>query len=128
MSNTTTTAAATAVAAAAESNKPRGTLQTWREKLVTREDAYHLHKVFGILSLLSAAVRLGLVLCYGNEESDLGFRSHPEWTWPTLAAHLALGASSFQFRIPVLRIRDGGRICKSTIDLSESLSMLHRLP
>jgi hypothetical protein len=43
--------------------------------------------------------------------SDMGFLSHPQHSsWLTLALHAALPMSSFQFRIPARRIKDGGRI------------------
>ena len=40
----------------------------------------------------------------------MAFRSHPEWTIPTLLLHSALSLSSFQFRLPLVRIKDGSRI------------------
>jgi len=82
-------------------------LQTWKQKLVTLDDAFHHHKILGILALLSMATRFALLL---TPSSDMGFVSHPQWTWPTLALHLVLNLSSFQFCIPARRIRDGGRI------------------
>jgi len=42
--------------------------------------------------------------------SDMGFRTHPNCTVPTLLLHLALSASSFEFKIPIVRIREGSRI------------------
>jgi hypothetical protein len=43
-------------------------------------------------------------------ESDLGFKTHPEWTIPTILIHLALTLSSVQFKIPAKRIKSGDRI------------------
>ena len=40
----------------------------------------------------------------------MGFRSHPEYTVPTLVLHFLLTASSFIFHIPKQRIKDGTRI------------------
>ena len=95
-------------APAGPEKKSSSILSIWKEKLITREDAYHHHKILGILALLSMALRFGMV----GQQTDMGFASHPEWTWPTLALHFALTVSSFQFKIPPKRIKDGGRICK----------------
>jgi hypothetical protein len=80
------------------------TLSAWKEALVTKEDLFYHHKILGGLVLLSAFVRFTYFV------NDMGFRSHPEWTIPTLALHWMLTASAFQFKIPKQRIRDGGRI------------------
>jgi len=76
-----------------------------KEKLFTKEDHYHKHKILGLLCLASHAWRLTR-----STESDLGFASHPHLTIPTVFLHLALHISSFDFVIPQRRIKDGGRI------------------
>lgn len=82
------------------------------QRLVTKEDPGHVHKVLGCLALLSFAWRLVVVSFIGaDDDADMGFASHPQWTIPTLALHLALSWSSFFFTIPPQRIKtDGGRI------------------
>jgi hypothetical protein len=87
-----------------ESLSIRATLTAWKRALFTREDPFHCHKVLGILVLLSYLWRFTLFF------DDMAFRSHPKWTVPTIALHWMLTASSFQFKIPQRRIRDGGRI------------------
>jgi hypothetical protein len=79
--------------------------ETWRQKLFTHEDPYQFHKFFGMLALISIAVRFTMV-----GAGDMGFASHPHLTYPTLLVHLMLNASSFIFKIPARRIKDGGRI------------------
>ena len=66
---------------------------------------FHLHKTLGLACLVSFAWRITRV-----GEDDMAFRSHPEWTIPTLLLHLALSVSSFQFKLPLVRIKDGSRI------------------
>jgi hypothetical protein len=80
------------------------TLSTWKKKLVTQEDFLHVHKILGILVLISFLYRLTQLF------DDMGFPSHPALTLPTILVHLLLPISALQFRIPVRRIRDGGRI------------------
>lgn len=80
------------------------TLASWKKALVTHEDALHHHKILGVLVLLSYFVRFFYFF------DDMAFRSHPDWTIPSIALHWLLTASSFQFKIPQRRIRDGGRI------------------
>jgi hypothetical protein len=96
----------------------------WKQQLVTKEDPQHVHKTLGILVLLSYVWRLAHV-----GESDLGFRSHPQYTIPTLLLHLSLNASSFIFKIPAKRIASGYRIwpeyrLHSLVFLCRSLSMM----
>ena len=82
------------------------TMATVLGKLVTHEDPWHVHKTLGGLCVVSYAWRFAL-----TGSSDMGFRSHPSWTIPTLALHLLLNLSSFVFRIPKQRIKsDGYRI------------------
>lgn len=87
-----------------ETSSVQSTLSTWKRQLVTKEDYFHHHKILGILCLTSFLYRLSQVF------DDMGFASHPEWTIPTLTIHWMLTASSFQFKIPSRRIRDGARI------------------
>jgi len=78
----------------------------WKRQLVTREDGpFHLHKALGAACLLSFGWR-----CAHIGATDMAFGSHPHLTLPTLLLHWALTASSFRFRIPKQRIRDGTRI------------------
>jgi hypothetical protein len=80
--------------------------KTWQEKLITKEDVFHHHKVLGVLVLLVMLIRFAML----GQESDMGFLSHPQFTLPTILLHFLLNLSSFQFRIPERRIKDGGRI------------------
>lgn len=80
------------------------TLSAWKKALVTKEDNLFSHKVLGVLVVLSFGFRLS------QFSSDMAFPAHPGWTLPTLALHWMLTASSFQFKIPQRRIRDGGRV------------------
>ena len=77
----------------------------WINKLITKEDPYHIHQVLGLLVLLSYAWRFSTQ----GGDGDFGFASHPELTLPTIALHMALHLSSFQFTIPSQRIKDGSR-------------------
>ena len=74
------------------------------DKLVTKEDFLHHHKILGLLVLLIIVVRFSLI----GQEHDMGFRTYPEWTIPTLLIHFLLNLSSFQFVIPKIRIKNGG--------------------
>jgi hypothetical protein len=87
-----------------ETSSVLSTLSQWKKLLVTKEDHGHHHKILGILCLLSFAYRFSQI------RDDMAFATHPGWTIPTLAIHWMLTASSFQFKIPQRRIRDGGRI------------------
>jgi hypothetical protein len=80
-------------------------LSLWKNQLITKEDPLHVHKILGVLVLCSYIWRLPKVLSY---ESDMGFRSHPEWTLPTFVLHACLNLTSFKFHIPSLRIKSGG--------------------
>ena len=84
-------------------------MATWKEALITADDTFHLHKIAGILCLGSMAFRFCCAASALNA-SDMGFLSHPQLTWLTLVLHAASPISSFQFRIPSRRIKDGGRI------------------
>jgi hypothetical protein len=97
-----------------DKNKTTGTadpsivldIETWREKLITKEDYMHHHKVLGIIVFVMFIVRFALV----GAESDMGFKSYPQYTIPTILIHFLLNASSFQFVIPKKRIKNGSRI------------------
>lgn len=45
-----------------------------------------------------------------GEDSDMGFRSKPHMTIPTLCLHMILSLSSLDFKIPHRRIAEGSRI------------------
>lgn len=81
-------------------------LAEWREKLFTEEDRFFVHKILGMSCLISFVVRCSII----GADSDMGFRSHPEWTLPTLLLHFLLNLSSFDFRIPAKRIKEGTRV------------------
>jgi len=81
-------------------------LAHWRQQLITKEDPFHLHKILGILCLVSFIFRLSQM---GND-SDMGFLAYPELTVPTIILHLLLNLSAFQFRLPKKRITSGYRI------------------
>jgi hypothetical protein len=90
-------------------------LAEWRNQLITPEDKFHIHKILAFLVVLSTLFRLAQLFAsslYGSkdEECDMGFRSHPEWTVPTVFLHAALNISSFQFHLPERRIKSGYRI------------------
>lgn len=80
--------------------------KTWQEKLITHEDAFHHHKILGILVLIVMLTRFAMA----GKETDMGFLSHPQFTIPTLLLHTLLNVSSFHFRIPLRRIKDGTRV------------------
>lgn len=85
---------------------------SWKSKLITNEDPYHVHKTLGCFVLLSYAFRLA---CYASDgihgnDSDMLFASHPEWTLPTVFLHFLLNVSSFEFKLPPRRIVSGYRI------------------
>lgn len=81
-------------------------LQRWYKLLFTKEDYFHHHKILGILCLLSFLSRFMLQFYY----DDMGFQAFPYLTIPTMILHSLLSLSSFQFKIPIRRIQDGGRI------------------
>lgn len=96
----------------------------WKKQLITKEDPNHVHKTLGICVLLSYIWRLSQV-----GDSDLGFLTHRAWTVPTLLLHLALNASSFEFKLPAKRISSGYRIwpeyrLHSLVFLCRSLAMM----
>lgn len=82
------------------------TAAEWKKQLITKEDPNHVHKTLGILVLCSYIFRL----CHIGKQADLGFPLYPAYTVPTLLLHLALNASSFEFKLPPKRIKDGYRI------------------
>lgn len=86
----------------------------WKKQLITKEDPNHVHKTLGILVLLSYVYRLAQV-----GENDLGFANHRHLTIPTLLLHLALNASSFEFKIPAKRITSGYRYVSPVCLLSQ---------
>lgn len=122
----------------------------WRDRLITKEDPFHVHKTLGILCLLSYIWRfsLGTIIRWrvlhvvgdtaitdatttDTVASDdmMGFNLYPEWTLPTLGLHLALNLSSFEFHIPPKRILSGYRIWReyrfhSLVFLCRSLALM----
>jgi hypothetical protein len=78
----------------------------WKKQLITKEDPFYIHKTLGILCLCSFIWRYMHI----GASSDMGFITHPQYTIPTLALHFMLTASSFEFKIPNRRIKDGTRI------------------
>ena len=80
-------------------------MSQWVKKLVTKEDPIHVHKTLGLAVLVSFGVRFAM---FGD--SDMGFLTHPEWTLATLALHLLLNISAFEFHLPKKRIAAGDRI------------------
>jgi hypothetical protein len=93
---------------------------SWTSQLITPEDRFHIHKTLGLLVAVSTIFRLSLLfvsrirsIISGNDDDndgDMGFRSHPEWTIPTVILHAALTLTSFQFQLPARRIKSGYRI------------------
>lgn len=79
-------------------------LLTWLDKLITKEDPYHIHQILGACCSLSFLCRLSYV-----GEDDMGFARWPQYTIPTIILHLLLHVSSFEFSIPQKRIKDGSR-------------------
>ena len=96
----------------------------WLEKMITKEDAFHVHKTLGFLVLCSYVFRLTQ---YGS--ADMGFATKPYLTFPTILLHLSLNLSSFEFQIPPRRIVSGYRIWPeyrfhSLVFLSRSLAIM----
>jgi hypothetical protein len=88
-----------------EGRRTYDTLKRWYKLLFTKEDYLHHHKTLGILCLLSFILRF---VNFFNQ--DMAFQAYPHFTIPTIVLHTLLSVSSFQFKIPIRRIRDGGRI------------------
>jgi cytochrome b561 len=91
----------------------------WKDRLITAEDAFHIHKTLGLLVVLSTIFRLVLLLQgtvsswragSAGDDGDMGFRSHPQYTVPTVLVHLSLNLTAFRFALPVRRITTGYRI------------------
>jgi hypothetical protein len=94
---------------------------SWTSQLITPEDRFHIHKILGLLVAVSTFFRLVLLFVSrirsiisggsdDDDDGDMGFRSHPEWTIPTVILHAALTLTSFQFQLPTRRIKSGYRI------------------
>jgi hypothetical protein len=86
-----------------------GSKDSISDKLITKEDPFHIHKSLGVACLLSYAIRFSQYVLYGDE-SDCFFASHPQYTLPTFALHFLLNVTSFEFDIPKRRISTGYRI------------------
>jgi hypothetical protein len=87
--------------------KEKSAAQESISKLVTNEDPNHIHKFFGILSLIHFAWRFAM---YYDGDSEMGFARYPAWTIPTMIFHICLNITSFVFAIPSKRIKSGWRI------------------
>jgi len=75
-------------------------------QLLTREDKGRIHAVLGFACLAHIVVRLSLLV---RGEPDMGFGGD-ELTLACLGLHALLGWSSFRFRVPKRRTRDGTQI------------------
>jgi hypothetical protein len=78
-----------------------------RRKLITHEDPYGVHKIFGIPSLCHIIYRSAVVL--RRPMDDMGF-SASNATGALLVMHLCLSLSSLVFALPLRRIKEGSRI------------------
>jgi hypothetical protein len=67
----------------------------------------HVHKTLGLACLASFVWRISQCLDF---KADMGFRSYPHLTVPTILLHLALSLSALEFKIPAVRIKEGTRI------------------
>ena len=79
----------------------------YKKQLITHEDPGHIHKILGVAVLASFIWRFSM---FG--ERDMGFKTYPHLTLPTILLHCSLTATSFIFKIPKKRISTGDRICK----------------
>ena len=83
--------------------------KTVLDKLVTKEDPFHVHKTLGLACLFIYAVRFYHYYSDGRE-SDCFFATHPQYTLPTFILHVLLNLTSLIFDIPQKRISSGYRI------------------
>ena len=127
--STSTTSTSTTSTSTSTSTTTSTVVKEWTEALVTKDDPFHVHKTLGMACLASFAWRMRLA--YQNQQVyDMGFASHPSWTIPTLALHLSLNLSSFEFHnLPARRIKTGYRIWKeyrihSLVFLCRSLAFM----
>lgn len=72
-------------------------------KLFTKEDKMFLHKIMGILSILSYFYRY--VICY-SKYGNLGFKEDTIFNWITYIIHFNLALTSLFFRVPRKRIEN----------------------
>lgn len=80
-------------------------LSAWKQQLITKEDPMHIHKILGILCVISYIFRI-----FQIGPSDMGFATYPLLTMPTIILHLLLNITSLLFKIPSRRISSGYRI------------------
>ena len=66
-----------------------------QQKLITRHDHYHLHKILGLSCLVS------FVYHYGIRWPSTGKLGA---SWPILLLHVALSCTGLQFRVPTKRL------------------------
>ena len=69
------------------------------KKLVTKEDGYHIHKIFGGITLINFAYQFVNMLIYGKTEMD------KEYGLYLMIIHGTLSISSLIFHIPNIRNR-----------------------
>mmetsp|Transcript_22745 Transcript_22745/g.37959 ORF Transcript_22745/g.37959 Transcript_22745/m.37959 type:complete len:405 (+) Transcript_22745:60-1274(+) len=78
------------------------------QKLITREDNYHIHKALGILSVISFFYRYGYVYLnkgtLGFDGPDASSNFNIILDWVTMSIHTLLALSSIIFRVPRKRI------------------------
>lgn len=77
-----------------------------RVGLFTREDPWRLHAVLGFACFAHGVVRIAVLL---RGVPDMGFRGDAG-SLACLAAHAALGATAFRFRVPRSKSRSGTQI------------------
>lgn len=88
------------------STRTKSLLSEVRQKLITREDPHHIHKVFGILSLVSFVYRYAFLV---PKTGSLGFNRSFE-TWLTLIVHTGLSCSSIIFHVIRARMENRAMI------------------
>jgi hypothetical protein len=76
-------------------------LQFVKKKLITKEDPQHVHKVLGILALVSFAYRY---FYYYPKYGTLGMGADSWLTWASIFIHLGLSTSSIIFHVLPRRI------------------------
>lgn len=72
-----------------------------RKKLITKEDRFWIHKIFGIFALYSFIYRYGVIL---PQTGTLGFENGTLFDYVTLLGHLLLSCSSLVFHVLEKRI------------------------
>lgn len=88
----------------ADIRRPKGILSTIYIRLVTKDDATHIHKTLGLSCLISFVYRF-----VNAGPSDMKFTSS-NGTFVMILVHALLSTSSLIFKIPARRINGGYRI------------------